>query len=95
MHGLRFDSKAGIEPGVDQMTRRSVRAFLKFAIVMGILLIPIGPCNRVMNEGFGDQAGPAEISRYWQQVSYVLMPLGASIAIAAGICLVIVDRRGD
>ena len=75
------------------MTRRSVRTFLKLVMVMGIVLMPIGPCNRMSNVGFGDAPGPIRTSRYWEQVSYILIPTGAVIAIGAGISLVIVDRR--
>ncbi|MBD3672336.1 MAG: hypothetical protein HUJ26_02315 [Planctomycetaceae bacterium] len=75
------------------MSRRSVRIFLKLVMMTGIVLMPIGPCNRISNEGFGDAPGPIATSRYWQQVSYILIPTGAVIAIGAGICLVIVDRR--
>jgi hypothetical protein len=70
-----------------------LRPLLKMLMVVGFALIPIGPIARVRNEGFGDQLGPIELTNYWQQVSYVLIPLGISIIILAGIALVVVDRR--
>ena len=57
--------------------------------------MPIGPCAKVANEGFGDSPGPLAVSQRWQMISYVLMPLGAFIAIGAGIALVIFDRHSN
>lgn len=62
-------------------------------MVVGFVLIPIGPLARIRNEGFGDEPGPIEVSDYWQQVSYVFIPLGITIIILTGIALVVVDRR--
>jgi len=62
-------------------------------MLAGFALMPIGPCARVNNEGFGDPPGPIEVSNQWQRVSYVLVPLGACMAIGAAIGLVIMDRR--
>ena len=70
-----------------------LRPMLKMLMVVGFVLIPIGPIARVRNEGFGDEPGPIGVSNFWQQVSYVLIPLGISLIILAGIALVVVDRR--
>ncbi len=70
-----------------------LRRMLKIVMVFGFVLITIGPIARVRNEGFGEEPGPIAISNYWQQVSYVLFPLGISIIILVGIALVVVDRR--
>lgn len=73
-----------------------VRSLLKSLLIAGVLLMPIGPCIRAQNEGFGGPPGPMEVSQRWQKISYVLIPLGAFLAIAAGTGLVIVDRHsGD
>lgn len=69
-----------------------IRFLLIAMIAIGLLLIPIGPLARIRNEGFGDAPGPAGVSAYWQKVSYVLIPLGAGIAIVAGALLAIADR---
>lgn len=53
----------------------------------------IGPIARFRNEGFGDEPGPIDVSNYWQQVSYVLIPLGISIIILTGLALVLIDRQ--
>ena len=70
-----------------------LRPMLKALMVVGCVLMPIGPIARFRNEGFGDEPGPIDVSNYWQQVSYVLIPLGISIIIFAGIALVIIDRQ--
>ena len=67
------------------------RYLLTALIVIGLIIILIGPIARMMNEGF-DPPGPLHVSVYWQRASYVLMPLGAAIAVIAGVLLVIVDR---
>ncbi len=72
---------------------RRIRPVLKLLIAVGFLLLPIGPIARVGNEGFGDAPGPIEVSSYWQQMSHVLIPLGISLIVLAGIALVVVDRR--
>ena len=77
------------------MTRSAVRLTLKVLMVAGIALMPIGPCARMSNEGFGDPPGPIQVSLWWQRVSYVLIPLGALLTIGAGVGLVIIDRRSD
>lgn len=70
-----------------------LRPMLKVLMVFGFVLMPIGPLARFRNEGFGDEPGPIDVSNYWQQVSYVLIPLGISIIILAGIALAIIDRQ--
>jgi len=70
-----------------------MRVLLKSAIVAGVLLIPVGPCARLMNEGFDGPPGPIAVSHRWQRISYVLIPLGAGLALVAGVALVVIDRR--
>ena len=70
-----------------------LRTMLKILMLVGFVLMPIGPIARVRNEGFGEEPGPIDVSNYWQQVSYVLIPLGISLIILAGIALVIIDRQ--
>ena len=69
-----------------------IRLLLIVMMAIGLLLLPIGPLARIRNEGFGDAPGPADVSAYWQKVSYVLIPLGAGIAIVSGTLLAVVDR---
>lgn len=75
------------------MQRSTIRRLLKFVMVVGFALMPIGPCARASNEGFGDPPGPIEVSNRWQRISYVLVPLGGLIVIGGAIGLMIVDRR--
>lgn len=74
------------------MKRTTVRRLLKFLMVAGLAIMPIGPCARISNEGFGDPPGPILISQQWQRISYVLIPMGALVTIGAGIALVVIDR---
>lgn len=69
-----------------------IRLLLIVMMAIGLLLLLIGPLARIRNEGFGDTPGPTDVSAYWQKVSYVLIPLGAGIAIVSGILLAIFDR---
>lgn len=78
------------------MTKKSAfpilaRVVLKLMLLFGIHIIPIGPIARMNNEGFGDPPGPISVSDYWQRVSYILMPLGAVLAVGSGIVLFILD----
>ena len=73
--------------------KKFARGLLKALIVAGMLVIPVGPCARISNEGFGDPPGPIARSRYWQRVSYVLIPVGAALAVGAAVALVILDRK--
>jgi hypothetical protein len=77
------------------MKTAMTRSLLKSLMIAGVLLMPIGPCIRASNEGFGDPPGPIQLSQRWQRISYVLIPLGALVVIAAGIGLVIVDRHSN
>jgi hypothetical protein len=45
------------------------------------------------NEGFGGPPGSIQVSKYWQQVSYILIPTGAGIAFLAAVLLVVIDRK--
>lgn len=72
---------------------RLLRPILKAILVIGLVLIPIGPIARMNNEGFGDPPGPMQVSAYWQRVSYILMPTGGGIAFLAAVLLVIIDRK--
>lgn len=74
-------------------TARTLRPVLKAVILIGLLIIPIGPCARAGNEGFGGPPGPIQVSDYWQQVSYILIPAGAGIAFLAAVALVVIDRK--
>ena len=62
-------------------------------MVVGFLLMLIGPCAYQSNEGFGDAPGSLADSLRWRRVTYVLMPAGVALTLAAGVSLVIVDRR--
>jgi hypothetical protein len=80
------------------MTKKSAfrmlaRSVVKFLLLFGVLLILIGPIARMNNEGFGDSPGPISVSDYWQRVSYILMPLGAVLAVGSGIILFILDTH--
>ncbi len=75
--------------------RRRTRLLLKALVALGILLMPIAPFMRIRNEGFGGPPGPISRSAKWQMVSYVLMPIGAGLAIASGIGLFAIDRRSS
>ncbi len=55
--------------------------------------MPIGPCARANNEGFGGPPGSIQVSNYWQRVSYILIPTGAGIAFLAAVALVVIDRK--
>ena len=43
-----------------------LRPMLKMLMVVGFVLMLIGPVARIANEGFGDVPGPIEKSDYWQ-----------------------------
>lgn len=62
-------------------------------MVAGLAIIPIGPCARISNEGVGDPPGPILVSQRWQTISYVVIPIGALVALGAGIGLVFIDRQ--
>lgn len=70
-----------------------LRPMLKVLMVVGFVLMLIGPVARIGNEGFGDVPGPIGDSDYWQQVAYVLIPAGISVILLAGLALVVADRR--
>ena len=67
------------------MTVEIVRRVLAVAMVVGLLLLPIAPIARVLNEGFGDDGGPVHVSLYLQRMSYVLIPVGVVMIVSAGI----------
>lgn len=70
-----------------------MRTFLKLLIVIGMLVFLFGPCMRISNEGFGGPPGSLAVSRMWTQISYVLMPVGAAVAIVSAVCLWRHDSR--
>lgn len=72
---------------------RSLRLILSSAIAIGMILMVIGPLARLRNEGFGDSPGPVQVSKKWQQVSYILMPTGAAISIISATALFVIDRN--
>lgn len=72
---------------------RTLRTLLLFMVMLGIALTVIGPTMRVRNEGFGDAPGLSGVSRYWQRMSQILIPVGAGTSIAAGFVLFAIDRN--
>ncbi len=58
---------------------RPIRWVLIATLLLGLVLIPLGPVARVLNEGFGDNPGFSSASEHWQRVSYLLIPLGVSL----------------
>lgn len=61
-------------------------------MVLGILTLFIGPCSFGFNEGFGGSPGPLTASLFWRKMTYILMPIGAAVAIGAGIALITIDK---
>jgi len=76
------------------LNRQRQRAILKLIMILGFLLLPVAPLARVMNEGFGDAPGPAEISHDWQQTAFLLMPAAITLILIAGVLLVWLDHGG-
>ena len=85
-HELGLSGRLRMNPSI---FRRCVLVLL----FLGIAIMPIGPCMVVSNEGFGDPPRAIEISDRWKRLTYVLLPIGAAIAIGSGIVLVILDRK--
>ncbi len=75
------------------MRRKIIRTLLKCVMIIGFMLMPIGPCARNSNENMGGPPGPIAISNRWERISYVLIPLGGLIVIAGAVGLVIIDQR--
>lgn len=73
------------------------RPILKTLMIVGLLTMIAGPVARISNEGFGDPPGPIQFSDFWQRMSYILIPAGASLTVICGLILVILDarRRGN
>jgi len=74
---------------------RFLRVLLWTMVVAGVVTIMVGPCLVFDNEGFGDAPGPIRKRAQYLRLTRILMPLGAMVAIASGIAIVIVDRRSE
>ena len=64
-----------------------------FLMAVGFGVLLIGPMMQVHYQGIGDKPISFELSDAWQRASYVLMPIGASIVVLAGIVLAVIDRK--
>ena len=69
------------------------RQLLQRLMFLGVLTLFVGPCGYGLNEGFGGMPGPLAGGLFWRRATYILLPLGAVVAICAAIKLVIIDQR--